>query len=146
MKEITANQLALLLDIKREDAVKKVVVALERESGFEHYELKPATLSKYDKNPSISISLASRYLGVDLDSILQDIKKNYLKNPATGRWIYDYPASKLKVDPKTGRFPLTVSIPGTLKSLLTEEQIKEIISKWEIMYAEQVAQHGVKFK
>lgn len=136
MKKIYASQLAILLDISKDDAGKKITVALNKASK---------NPIEYDKksDPSADIEIMSKHLGVDLNFYLNDIKVNFLKNSSTGSWIMDYPVKKLKVSKSTGCYPKTVTIPRVIKSLLSEETIKEIIRRWEERYIEYA---GVTFK
>jgi hypothetical protein len=145
MKTIKASQLGFILGITKKEASHKIIVALEREKGNENYDLLPEA-KKYSKDPEIEIDVMSRHLGVDLEFCLNDIKKSFIKNSSTGRWIIDYPMEKFKPNKTTGAFPRTISIPNTLRSLLTPDQCSFIVQKWNSTYESLVNDHGVTFK
>lgn len=146
MQNITANQLSIIMGISKKDALKKIVVAIERLKGNENMMFNEAILDLYDSNQSIDIDDFSKYLGRDLRVYLNDIKLNYLKNSSTRNHILDYPTTKIKPNKETGFYPKTISIPPALKSLLTKDQCVEIIMRWEQIYKNLMVEHGIIFK
>lgn len=142
METINAQQLAFILDTTKKEAAKKITVANARHSGNKDM----AICESVESNPSIDIKIMGKHLDIDLNFYLSDIKKNFLKNSSTGRWILDYPVEKMKPSKSTGFFPKTISIPSSVRSLLSEDQTREILSKWRETYKEYQEEHGVIFK
>ncbi len=139
MKKINASQLALLLNIPKKDAVKKIFIATGK------------PIHEFDKfeesgNYSIDIKKLSDHLKIDLNFYLNDIANNFLKNQSTGSFILDYPAKKIKPSKKTGLMPKSVTIPSVIKSMLSEEVIEQIKTKWNQKYAFEVKEFGIIFK
>jgi hypothetical protein len=135
MRKINAQQLALLLNIPKVDASKKIYVANGIKEEFDK------------KEPySIEIKKLSKHLNCDLDFYLNDISKNFLKNQSTGSFILDYPSKKIKPSKTTGLMPRSITIPTVIKSMLSDDVINQVIEKWNKRYAFEVKEHGIIFK
>jgi hypothetical protein len=136
MKFLNAQQLAFVLDIKKEEARIKMVNAWCKSKGIEN------TLERNhddkirkesDNYPlAMTIELLSKELNLPtLQQSVDDIEKNYLNRPATKKWILcDLPEKQIKKCTEDGK-PQKITIPAALKSMLPKE-IKDTISKeWE---------------
>jgi hypothetical protein len=139
MKNINATQLAFIMSIKKADAKKKILHAIDKKGVKRQNDEK-------EKDPSVRVDQLSTAIGIDLDFYIKSIGKDFLKNQATGTYILNYPTSKLKPSKKTGLLPKSVAIPSTLRGFLNKEVIEEIKVKWNQKYAHEVKVHGIIFK
>lgn len=139
MKAINPAQLAFLLGIKKADAIDKMNYTIDNK-GVKR------TNSKDDKEPICDLKQLSEALGIDLEFYIKDIGKNFLKNQATGTYILNYPATKIKPNKKTGYFPKVVSIPTVLRSFLNKEVIEEIKKRWAEKYEKEMIEHEIIFR
>lgn len=140
MKEINAQQLAFILDIKKEDARAKMVRAIEKSKGIELRYDEVATARRNVKNKIednhpqfISISVLSEFGNLPtLQEMINDIQLNYLNRPASKKYILvDYPEKFIKKCEKEGKdFPVKIDIPPALKSMLPDETKKRIYQYW----------------
>lgn len=144
MTKITPQKLAVLLDIKRNQAREKIIVCLERTKGNDNMALNSEE-HDYDKDPSVDCEVLSNYMGIDFELILKDIKENYLKKPSTKMYIMAYPETKLKPN-KMGVLPRSVSVPAYLKSMLKQTDIDTIVQEWQSKYEFYTKEYGVIFK
>lgn len=144
--KITPQKLAVLLDIKKKDARKKIIVALEKKKGkVDCFGVSDEDEEKYEKDPTIDIKDLSKHLGIDLEFYVNDIKENYLKRSQTRGWILCYPELKLKPNKKK-IWPKTITVPSHLKCFFSQETVKEITTIWSEKYQEYTKKHGVIFR
>lgn len=125
------------MQINKKDAQKKIDNAIKK--GFKNQ-------SEKDEDKTITVSDASKALGIDFEFFLKDIQKNFLKNPATGSTVLNYPATKIKPSKATGFYPKSITIPSILKEFLPKEMQEEIIEKWNVKYADEINKHNIYFK
>lgn len=144
MKALNAQQLAFILDIKKEDARARMCNAWCKEKGIPNEKddggpkVAGAKRSKSKKieDPyplEMEIEVLARQLNIPtLQQMVDDIRENYLTRPATRRYILQlYPEKKIlsgEADGKT--YPIPVDLPPALKSMLPTETIKTIYNAW----------------
>lgn len=144
MKEISAEVLGFLLGIEKEEANKKIVAYLERKKGNDDYAIsvhirkKPEKYQEGDEDKviygaslSADVEGLQKYLNVDLEFAISNIRNTYLTSPTTRGYIMNYPAKKLIPNKKTRKMPRKVGIPKVLRSLLTIEDQHKIVQMWE---------------
>jgi hypothetical protein len=137
MKTLNAVQLAWVMQIPRKEAEGKLQLALAKGAKNE---------SDDDDKPAIKTEALGHILGIDFEFFIKDIKKNFLKNPATGSYIINYPSGKLKPSKKTGLYPKTLSIPSMLRGFLSKETQDAIKDKWREKYAKEIDEHNITVK
>jgi hypothetical protein len=126
MNSLNAQQLAFILDIKKEDARAKLCHAwckFHNIPNEAYLSDKKKIVDDYPK--AIPIGMISQTLCIDnLQTLVDDIHNNYLNRAATKKWILcDYPENEL-------RLGKDLSIPPALKTLLPEQTIETIKSEW----------------
>lgn len=146
MKSLNAQQLAFILDIKKEDARARMCNAWCKYKGIPNETLKEGHLqigqvavpgaerpkgSAKVRDPypnDMEIELLARELNLpNLQQMTDDIHENYLKRPASKRWILcDYPEKQLEKQTPKHR----IKIPPALKSLLSDADIYTIKTEW----------------
>lgn len=142
MTQLNSQQLAFILDIKKEDARAKIVRAFEKSKGIdlrEGVDMKTASRTAKgkinDEYPQfIKIELLAAGLNIpDLQKMVDDICENYLKRPATRKFILaDYPEKHIKKCESEGKeFPVKIGWPPALKSMLSESSVSEIHNFWK---------------
>lgn len=144
MNYLNAQQLAFILDIKKEDARARMCNAWEKEkgiekSGFFHEYIKGAKRNKKNKieDPypiAMPVEILSKHLNLpDLQFMVDGIRNNYLKRPAAKKYILiDYPEKfVLKKDNEGKQRPHSISLPPALLSLLTKETTDIIYEEWK---------------
>lgn len=143
MTSLNSQQLAFLLDIKKEDARARMCNAWEKanntpKQGFAFEERLSSNVvwdnSKKIKDPypsDMPIEILASGLNIPtLQQMVDDIEQNYLKRSASKKWILcDYPERELKKLANDGK-PLKLNIPAALKSMLPSETIEAIESEW----------------
>jgi hypothetical protein len=134
MKYLNAQQLAFILDIKKEDARIKMVNAWCRAKAINNTLVRDSITGKIFKDTDsyplgMPVDLLSEQLNLPtLQQSIDDIQANYLNRPASKKWILcDLPEKQIKKCTEDGK-PQKISIPGALKSMLPKG-IKEIISR-----------------
>lgn len=143
MTFLNSQQLAFILDIKKEDARAKMCNAWEKESRIpmdkdeEGPKLRGPKRKKNkieDEYPqAMSITILSKHLNLpELQTVVDDIVHNYLTRKATKKYIlYDYVEKKINAARDDGKqFPITIDLPPALKSMLPPDTIKEIHNSW----------------
>lgn len=121
--KIDSRQLAFVLGITKKDATIKILRAL-RLDGQNYKEI------DYEFHPNISadVKIVEKHEKIDLEFAINDIRENALKRPGFRKYLlYDYPNKKIESH-KT--IPKTLSLPPALRSLLSEETLKEIKDYW----------------
>ena len=120
METIDKHALAVLLNIPKKDAQKKLQVAAD----------KLKLTFKEGEEIEIPLEKAKKVMGIDFEFYINNIQKNYLKPGSTRSYIMNYPLEKMKPKKKDGLFPKTVSIPSFIRQFLTPDQISEILTEW----------------
>ena len=146
MKYLNAQQLAFILDIKKEDARAKMVAAWEKTNKLRTGSVNGATWNKKGKvvdgyPQAMPIELLSLGLNLpDLQMMVDDICNNYLKRPASKRYIlFDYLEKKIKSAETAGKNPpYRIDLPAALKSMLPDEIRKQVYSLWRSNYPRKV--------
>ena len=126
MNSLTAQQLAFLLDIKKEEARAKMCHAWCKFHGIENKAYLTDKNKIFDDYPkSMPIGIISQSLCIDnLAMMVEDIHNNYLNRAATKKWILcDYPENEV-------RLCKTLAIPAALKSMLPDHTIETIKEEW----------------
>lgn len=146
MNQLNAQQLAFILDIKKEDARAKMCNAWEKYKGitkdrdslgFEkvHGATRSVTKKIEDDYPQampIEV-IASGLILPTLQEMVNDIVSNYLNRPASKKYILvDYPEKFIKKCENEGKeFPVKIDIPAALKSMLPDETKLKIYGYWK---------------
>lgn len=142
MKTLNAQQLAFILDIKKEDARAKMCNAWTRwhslaKEGPQNAvpQAKRGKRNKID-DPfplAMSIDMLSKELNLpDLQTACDDIENNYLERKATRRWImWDYPEKLIaKAEKEDKKPPYKASLPPALRSMLPQTIQEQIYKHW----------------
>lgn len=135
MNHLNAQQLAFILDITKQEARDKMLMAYASENNiqlkFTYKEVDGKEPKREESYPlAMEIEMLSRRLNLPtLQAMVDDICNKYLVRPASRKWILcDYPEKEItKVIEGTHK---KISIPATLRSFLSAEQIKEIHKQW----------------
>ena len=129
---LNKQQLAFLLDIKAEEARAKMCVAWCKSKGIENEAEENAKGKIVDPYPqAMTAEMLSEQLGIPtLVSSIEDIRDNYLKRPATKKWILcDFPEKQDKKAVESGK-PTVLKIPPALKSMINKETNDTILKEW----------------
>jgi hypothetical protein len=152
---LSASQLAFITKERLvSDARKKMIFAWCKEKGLVVPELKKkfpdknyekVQMKKLDVYPDLmEVGILSKHLNLPgLQSACDDIRDNYLKRAATRQWIVEYPQSEIN---SKESIPVKIPIPGTLKSLMSEETIAEVLALWKKRYGHLVSTIGEPIK
>lgn len=135
MKFLNAQQLAFILDIKKEDARVKMVHAWCRHKQITNTLTRGITGKlENDSYPlAVSVEVLATELNLPtLQDSVDDICRNYLVRPATKKWILcDYPEKLIKKWTELGDDKKKLSIPPALKSMLPKEAKEIIVQEWQ---------------
>jgi len=141
MKFLNAQQLAFILDIKKEDARAMMCNAWTRKEGIPKEGLKTAKVNRGKKNKiedPFPIAMPIETLATELNlphlqAACDDIENNYLIRKATKKFIlWDFPEKSIKkFEAETKKKPYSLDIPPALKSMLPTEIQNEIYSGWK---------------
>lgn len=146
MNFLNAQQLAFILDIKKEDARAKMCNAWCKAHGIEKtdswkVEVKAERDGKgkvKDDYPfAMPVDMLSNHLNLPtLQQMIDDIVNNYLTRPATKKYILcDYPEKLVLKAKEDGVKPKAV-IPPALRSMLPIETQRTILDEWMRRYAQ----------
>lgn len=144
MKFLNAQQLAFLLDIKKEDARAKMCNAWTRfHSMAKVDDGEGPAIPKTKRNKSkkiedpfplaMPIEMLSKELNLpDLQIACDDIENNYLERKATRRYImWDYPEKIIaKAEKDDKKPPYKASLPPALRSMLPQSIQDQIYKHW----------------
>lgn len=131
--KLTYKQLAFILDIKPIEALEKMIAV--------HCKVKncstprPADKVKVYINEGypqeMDCGLLAVHLGIpSLQQSVEDIKNNFLKRPATKKWILcDYPEKQLQTKPAH-----KVKVPPVLASMLSQKDVEFIREQWRVRH------------
>jgi hypothetical protein len=136
-KSLTYKQLAFILEIKPIEALEKIIYA--------HCKIKGTSLPRSEDKVSgylysgstypaeMEIGTLAEHLNLpDLQMVVDDIQNNFLKRPASKKWILsDYPEKQLETKLKS-----KIKIPPVLRSLLYDQDIDTIKREWK-------SRHGI---
>lgn len=151
MKTLNAQQLAFILDIKKEDARAKMCNAYTRSQGMPkegiQNEVPKAKRGKRNKieDPfplAMEIEMLSKELNLpDLQAACDDIENNYLERKATRRWImWDYPEKLIaKAEKDDKKPPYRASLPPALRSMLPQSIQDQIHKHWHEVHKLDIA-------
>lgn len=148
MRYLNAQQLAFLLDIKKEDARAMMCNAWAKHKGMEKIDdviggvavaVPRAKRNKLTKKVeddfplAMPIDMLSKELIMpDLQMACDDIEKNYLERKATRRYImWDYPEKQIAAQERAGKLPpFKCNLPPALKSMLPDDVQMQILKHW----------------
>lgn len=141
MNALNAQQLAFILDIKKEDARARMARAWEKSKGIQtdhtgHVTTFKRTATKKISDPYpifMNIDLLASGLNIpNLQDMVNDIELNYLNRPASKKYILvDYPEKFIKKCENEGKeFPVKIDIPPALKSMLPDHTKEKIYNYW----------------
>jgi hypothetical protein len=128
MNSLNAQQLAFILDIKKEDARAKLCHAWCKFHGIENKAYLNDKKKIVDDYPErIPIGMISQTLCIDnLQTVVDDIILHYLTNPVTKKYILcDFPEKELATKAKN-----KIKIPSVLKTFLSPEDVEFIKAQW----------------
>jgi hypothetical protein len=146
MNFLNSQQLAFLLDIKKEDARARMCNAWEKVKGIpkdsnaNHYESVHGAAWNHknkiqDSYPqAMPIQLLAEGLGIPaLQHMVDDIWNNYLIRKSTKKYIlWDFPEKEIALATKAGKgLPIRVRIPPALRSMLPSSTVNEIHEHWK---------------
>lgn len=137
MKFLNAQQLAFILDIKKEDARAKMCHAWCSAKKINNTAFRQGTKIIDDYPQAMEVSMLSAELNLPtLQDAVNDITENYLNRPASKKWILcDYPEKQIKKLEDAGKTaPFKVSIPPALKSMLPSSQQEKIKNEWQTRF------------
>lgn len=136
MNYLNAQQLAFILEIKKEDARFKMVHAWCKAKGIKN-KLERDHTGKLDKQSdnypeAIPVEILSEQLNLPtLQQSVDDIVNNYLSRPASKKWILcDFPEKELKKCKEAGKEYVVINLPPALKSLLPVVTREKIKTEW----------------
>jgi hypothetical protein len=135
-KKLNSSQLAFLLSIPRKEAQKK----LERA----YIKIEKKVIHQDNPIYSVAVETIEKGLNLRLKEALQDIHDNYCTRHATRAWLLNYPSEKLNKSIKTNKPLRKVSLPYTLKSLMSSESITEVKTLWDKYYGEAFAKAEIE--
>lgn len=146
MKFLNAQQLAFLLDIKKEDARARMCNAWTKSHGIPKNDIGEVPVARRSKKNkkiedpfplAMPIELIAEHLNLpDLQTACDDIENNYLERKATRRWImWDYPEKAiLKFQKECAKMPYKLNLPPALSSMLPDETKQTILKHWETQF------------
>lgn len=127
MTELSAAQLAYILDEKKDSALDKYRLAYCKWKQVEPSQRRTVDLPDY-----MPIEELARHLNIPgLQSAVDSVCNNYMKSPGTRRYILEtYPRQKIREGEKKLLPVIKLRIPSTLKTFLSQVQQEEIIRGW----------------
>jgi hypothetical protein len=140
MTSLNSQQLAFILDIKKEDARAKMCVAWCKAKGIpnkaERDTKSDGTRTGKVKDPypaGMPIDLLAEHLNLPtLQQSVDDITTNFLTRPGSKKWILCDLPEKLKLKAQEEGKPVKFAIPPALRSMLPDDQIEFIRNQWKI--------------
>jgi hypothetical protein len=129
--KLSYKQLAFILDIEPIEALKKIIYVHCKVRGialpYSQEKVKDYLYPGSVLPDELDVGLLALHLNLPtLQQSVEDIKNNFLKRPATKKWILcDYPEKELKTKEKH-----KVKIPPVLVSLLNKEDLNTISKEW----------------
>lgn len=141
MTTLNAQQLAFILDMKKEDARAMMTTAWSKEKGIKNQAKrefkKDGSLGKLsDPYPAdMPIEIISKHLNLPLlQQSVDDITQNFLTRPGSKKWILcDLPEKLQKKAAEEGKKP-KFALPAALRSMLPDDQIEYVRNQWQIKY------------
>ncbi len=125
MKKIDSKQLAYVLGMTHKKAKVTMLRAKNPSANEEQIEVDFTVSDVIEMN----IDDFEKATGIQLRMAVDDIVNNTLKRAASRkRILQDYPLSKLK----TEKPPKQIRLPAELRSMLSDEDLKEIESYWRM--------------
>jgi hypothetical protein len=127
--KLNYKQLAFILDIKPIEALEKIIYVHCKVKGISRPQPQDKVKSYLVDGFPEDFDLGSLAVHLNLPSLQQsveDIRNNFLKRPATKKWILcDYPEKELKTKAHN-----RVKIPSALASLLNKKDLEIISEEW----------------
>lgn len=148
MKYINKNQLAFVLDIKVEDARAKMCAAWCKAKGIEPEQTiagpRTAKASRDEKKKIkdpyplvMEVAMIAEFANLpDLAFACNDIENNYLKRPASRKYILaDYPDKVMAKQRSEGK-PFNLKLPPALVAMINLADQRTIDQEWRKRYPE----------
>jgi hypothetical protein len=132
MNFLNSQQLAFILDIKKEDARAKMCFAWCADKGIQNRAIRNAKNKIIDDYPgAMPVEMLAVQLNLPtLQAMVDGIVTNYLIRPATRKWILsDYPEKMVKKAQDEGALP-KLAIPAGLRSMLPTAIVTQIYDHW----------------
>lgn len=136
MNFLNSQQLAFILDIKKEDARAKMCIAWCTDKGITNRAKWNAKGKIVDDYPhAMPVGMLSKGLNLPtLQQSVDDIVNNYLTRPATKKYILcDYPEKLVLKAQNEGSRP-KLAIPPGLRSMLPTAIVTQIFDYWLAHY------------
>ncbi len=136
MTFLNSQQLAFILDIKKEDARAKMCHAWCTDKGIQNRAKRNAKNKIIDDYPgAMPVEMLARMLNLPtLQNSVDDIINNYLSRPATKKYILcDYPEKMVLKAQEDGKRP-KLAIPPGLRSMLPTAIVTQIFDYWQTHY------------
>lgn len=135
---LNSQQLAFILEIKKEDARAKMCYAWCKYKGIENEATRNTKNKIVDSYPqAMPIEVLSKELNLPmLQDSVNDICNNFLNRPGTKKWILcDFPEKEIKSRVDKGMpNPYKINIPPALKSMLPTSIQNQIMEEWRKRY------------
>lgn len=147
MTFLNAQQLAFILDIKKEDARAKMCVAWAASKGEENKAARNAKGKIEDPYPvAMPVQMLAQFLNLPtLQESVNDITDNYLNRPASKKWILcDLPEKIIKKAEAEGDPNPKFAIPPALRSMLPKSQQEIIFKEWEKRFPKYFKKEEIK--
>ncbi len=136
MKYLNAQQLAFVLDIKKDDARAKMCNAWCKSKNIPNKAERILGGKIIDDYPqAMPIEMLSEQLNLPtLQEMVDDIEKNYLVRPASKKYILcDYPEKFLLKSATTGA-DKKIDLPAALKTMLPADVKERIVKEWQTRF------------
>lgn len=141
MKNLNSQQLAFILDMKKEEARAMMTTAWCKEKGINNQAQreykKDGSLGKLsDPYPvDMPIDILSRHLNLPLlQQSVDDITQNFLTRPGSKKWILCDLPEKLQLKAQEEGKKAAFKLPPALRSMLPDDQIEYVRNQWFIKY------------
>ena len=135
IKSLDKKQLATILGITQKNARKKIIVALNRKNGAVvdlKHQFKRLDETTPDDCPIDRLAESMNLPG--LPRLVERLYSDFLSNPASRKFIIDYPMQVVEEKAKSGQALISIRIPAEYRRLISEEVQKEIVEKWKERY------------
>jgi len=136
MKFVNTQQLAFILDIKKEDARAMMCNAWCKAKGIQNMATRNDKGKISDAYPqAMDVQLLADQLNLPtLAESLNDIENNYLSRPASKKWILcDYP-EKLEVKANKECKELKLKMPPALESIMRRDLVDKVKQEWRARF------------
>lgn len=141
MTNLNSQQLAFILDIKKEDARAKMCNAWSKAKGIKNTARRKrkenGDLGKLEDDfpAHMPIDLLAEQLNLPtLQQSVDDITQNFLTRPGSKKWILCDLPEKLRLKALEDGKPAKFALPPALRSMLPDDQIEYVRNQWFIKY------------